>query len=312
MILVNFSIIIPNLNGAEYLIRCLPSLQEAIKLCPKSKFEVILVDNASSDDSINIFNDYLFDSSRTLIQDKNYGFAGAVNKGINQAKYDYVVICNNDLTLDPKWFKEISSTITANTNPKITTFSGLVLNKEGTHIESQGLKFFYKGKAKNIDNGKPFFGNCDLEFGHSHLIWGASASLVVYQKDILQKIGLFDEDFFAYEEDVDLSFRLQKAGYLTLFIPSAISYHLGGGTSKKMGNFRHRMDAKNWIYLILKNYSRKEITTNFFLIFEERLRNLSGLVKNTPFWQIPYWLLITYSTILFHIPAFLKKRKMVN
>lgn len=73
---------------------------------------------------------------------------------------------------------------------------------------------------------------------------------------------MFDQDFFAYEEDVDLALRLTKFGYKTLYIPKAISYHLGGGTSNQMGNFRARMDVKNWFFIIIKNYSLKEITKN--------------------------------------------------
>lgn len=309
--MVNISIIIPNYNGASFLSVCLSSLQKAIIKCPQSKFEIILVDNASTDDSITIFKSFSIPNSKFIILNSNQGFAAAVNRGIKDSSYDYVCLCNNDLTVSPDWFNIITKTITDNKNTKIATYCGLVLNKEGTHIESEGLKFFTRGKALNIHNGLPYSKGLEHQ-RTSVLIWGSSAALVVYKKEIITKIGLFDEDFFAYEEDVDIALRLHNLGFLTLYTPWAISYHLGGGTSSKMANFRQIHDAQNWIYLILKNYSLNDIFTNIFPIIEERLRNCSGLIKNTPVLELPYTLISTYFKVLLSIPKILNKRKMLN
>lgn len=290
---MNFSLIIPNLNGAEFLPSCLNSINKAIKQTPKNNYQIILVDNGSSDDSVSKIKKFIKPFSlqlsplrqgeikrgfdfKLIINSSNLGFAQAVNQGILASKYNLVVPCNNDLRLSPDWFKIITPAIES--HPQTTAYFGTVLNQNGTRIESQGLQFFIKGKCLNINNGKKFLRSTiyNLQPG---FIWGANASLVVYHKDIIQKIGLFDSHFFAYEEDVDLSLRLHNAGHQTLLIPSAISYHLGGGTSRKMGYFREMMDAKNWWLIILKNYSLKMIFLNFFPILEERLRNLSGLIK---------------------------------
>jgi len=229
----------------------------------------------------------------------NTGFAYAVNRGIEASKFDHVCVCNNDLTVHKSWFKEIVTTIRQNKDPKITTFFGLVLNKDGTKVESRGLKFYPYGKAQNLDNSLPYLRtSAPAHQRTNYLIWGASASIVVYHKPTLLKVGLFDERFFAYEEDVDLAYRLAKSGFKTLFVPTAISHHLGGGTSSKMGNFRHQHDFKNWILLIAKNYSLKEILQNFPAIFIERLRNLSGLIKSTPFLEIPQTLIKVFSLTL--------------
>jgi GT2 family glycosyltransferase len=168
-----------------------------------------------------------------------------------------------------------------------------------------------RGKCLNIGNGLPYLQSTVYNL-QSYLVWGSSAALVVYNKKIITKIGLFDEDFFAYEEDVDLALRLNYLGYKTLYIPSALSYHLGGGTSRQMGNFRYRMDAKNWFYIIIKNYSLKEIITNLLPITEERLRNLSGLIKNTPILLIPWSILRTYFTVIIKIPSMIKKRNQIK
>ncbi|MFA5531981.1 MAG: glycosyltransferase family 2 protein [Candidatus Shapirobacteria bacterium] len=318
----SFSIIIPNYNGSQFLDDCLYSLYQAIKQC-SGNFEIIIIDNASKDDSLDVIKNFFNQYKSTKMSAKitqlntNLGFAGAVNMGINQAKYEYVVLCNNDLTLEPNWFQLISDTIKNNKNPKITTFFGTVLSKGGTTFESQGLKFFIKGKAKNVSNGKTF--KKSLLPKLNKIVWGASAALVVYQKDIIQKIGLFDDDFFAYEEDVDVALRLANLNYKTLYIPQAICYHLGGGTSNKMGNFRNRMDAKNWIYLIKKNYSTKDYWSNFPSIFIERLRNLSGLTKATiktyklkSIYKLPFDLIKTYGEVLIKLPKMTTKRKQTQ
>ena len=311
---MNFSIIIPNLNGAALLTDCLNSIIVALNQSPQTKVELILVDNASIDNSIQLFSDLTSQFTTSIILNKkNFGFAGAVNQGITKAKYDYVVVCNNDIKLDQNWFAKIEKAILD--HPQYACYFGLVLNKDGSKIESTGLKYFWRGKALNISNGQPY----TKEPKNQRTIvpiWGASASLVVYKKDILKKLGGFDQDFFAYEEDVDLAFRLHKHGYKTLFIPKAISYHLGGATSSKMGNFRAQMDAKNWILLIAKNYSIWQLIKYFPDIFIERLRNFSGLCKQTVRiygWKSLYFLPVSviksYTQVLLKLPIVLKKRQ---
>ncbi len=309
--MISISIIIPNLNGEEFLPACLESLKTAIDQA-KINAEIILVDNASSDTSPEIFTSFCQKNEikyQLLSLNKNYGFAGAVNRGVEVAKSDWVLVCNNDLKMDKKWLFIINNVINNQNskilNSKIAAISGTVLNYDGSRFESQGLKFHYSGKCDNIINGKPFSTTSLKNYSTTQLIWGASAALTLYNKKIFTQVGGFDENFFAYEEDVDLSLRLHNLGYTTLYVPRAISYHLGGATSRKMGNFRHRMDAKNWFYIIWKNYSKQEIRDNLFSIIEQRLRNLSGLIKNTPFKDIPRDLYRTYAE------SFKNRKKML-
>lgn len=295
----NFSLIIPNYNGSKFIIDCLTSIQVAIKNCPQSKFEIIVVDNGSSDNSLfkieEFINSLKIENCKLkIIKNRfNSGFAHAINRGINQSKYDYVVLINNDITLKPDWFKLISKSIIENKNSKIASYFGTILTKDGTKYESQGLKFFPSGKCLNISNGLKFSAKKLKNQLTNQLIWAGSGALIVYQKEILQKIGNFDSDFFAYLEDVDVALRLNRFGYKTLYLSQAISYHLGGSTSNSMNNLRYRMDVRNWFYLIIKNYSVKEFWINFFPIIEERLRNLSGLIKKSiPIYQIKsIWLI---------------------
>jgi len=316
----NFSVIIPNLNGQLFLATCLNSILGSLQEANINTFEIILVDNASTDNSINLFCQTIQNQQSSIIFNKtNHGFAKAINQGIKKAKYDYIVVCNNDIKLHKNWFKYIQKKITI--KPNYSTYFGLVLNQDGTKIESIGLKYFWRGKATNTGNGlaTKIDHKWNPIIGKSRKIWGASASLVVYKKEIIQKIGGFDNDFFAYEEDVDLSFRLNRSGFKTLLIPKAISYHIGGATSGKMGNLRVEMDTKNWFYIIIKNYPLKKIFTHLPSIITERFKNLKYLTKQTikiykikSIWFLPISLLKTYGQVLLFTPKMLSKRHIYD
>jgi GT2 family glycosyltransferase len=259
---INFSIIIPNFNGAKYLTDCLKNLNIAIHKCPNTKFEIIVVDNGSTDNSLELVSKY------KIIKNKiNLGFAVAVNQGIKVAQYNYVCLLNNDLNLDRNYF--ILMTQNIKKYPKVACFCGSVFNRDGTEIESRGISFDWSGKCfQNKKHPEGF-------------VWGSSGAVVIYNKKILEKIGLFDEHYFAYIEDVDVAFRLQRNNYQTFLIPKAFAFHLGGGTSNRMGNFRAKQIFKNWIYFIHKNYTFTEFIKNLPQIVVERLRNLSYLLKST-------------------------------
>ncbi len=306
-----YAIIIPNLNGEKQLSVLIPSLKNAIKTLPSELFEFILIDNNSHDHSKILFKHQLQKyNHRLIVNRQNNGFAKAVNQGVELAMSKYVVICNNDIVVSKNWFQIIDNVISKNKLPKIATYFGLVLNKDGTKIESSGLDYYLSGKAINRQNKQVY--NSSNYPQNLSLIWGASASIVIYDKSIFQKLGGFDENFFAYIEDVDLSFRLQKHHYQSLFIPQAIALHDGQTTSNHFGNLRQQLVVQNWILLILKNYTFKQLTFNFPAICIERLRNYAALLKNTPFYLWPYYLFITNFNTLLRLPKVLKKRKVLN
>ena len=312
-----FSVVIPNYNGQEFLFGCLNSILSA---SGSLAAEIIVVDNGSTDGSVG----YLKSQSskvkstsqklKVIFNKKNLGFAKAVNQGILAAKNEFVALINNDLKIERNWFAEIEKAIRVRQRKeRIATYCGKVLNWDGTKIESAGLFYWLKGKAFNRGNDQSIKTD---HYRKEEFVFGAPASAVVYYKPAIVEAGLFDEDFFAYEEDVDLALRLKKLGYYTLFIPQSISYHIGGATSSKMGNFRNMMDAKNWIYIIVKNYSLAKFIKYFPQIIEERLRNLSGLIKQTikiykfkSIWILPISLVKTYGQVLLNLPKMVSKRQ---
>jgi len=199
---MDFSVIIPNFNGAKFLSDCLRSLLAAAKYCPGTNLEIILSDNASTDSSLSVFKKY---SHNFIVHQTNLGFGEAVNRAALKATKPYLLVANNDLKLDLHWFEKITKAI--NLYPKAACYYGLVLNKTGDLVESEGFKYFSSGRCENINNGKKFK-NFKLKIKNCSPIWGAPASLIVYKKSVFNKLGGFDSRFFAYIEDVDLSFRL--------------------------------------------------------------------------------------------------------
>ncbi len=311
--MVSYSIAIPNFNGSKFLSACLKSLLSSLKHAKIQTFEIILIDNASSDDSPQLFLEFIRKNKikrhRLIRLDRNYGFSKAVNTGIQSAKYKHIVLLNNDIVFDRQWFYFITKNIQSNPHRRVAVFSGTILNYDGSKYESQGLSYQYSGKCLNINNQKPFTPR-SLDHLPPSTVWGSSAAVAVYRRQIFDHVGMFDEDFFAYEEDVDLCLRLNNSGYKTLYIPQAIAYHYGGGTSSTMGNFRQRMDAKNWFYIIIKNYRLSDLIKNLPAIFLERLRNLSGLIKATPPRDILPSLISTYFTVIANFPRMIKKRQI--
>ena len=139
---MDFSVIIPNFNGAQFLTNFLKSLLAAAKHCPGTNLEIILSDNASTDNSLSVFKKY---SDKFIVHQTNLGFGEAVNRGVKLATKPYIIVANNDLKLDQGWFIEITKII--NKSPKVACFYGLVLNKTGDRIESEGFKFFHPAAA---------------------------------------------------------------------------------------------------------------------------------------------------------------------
>ena len=298
------SIIIPNYNGKNLLSSCLKSIYKNSYLPEK----IIVVDNGSTDGSIE-YLESKYKDVKIIKNTKNLGFARAVNQAVEKSRNKYVAVINNDISLDKNWFKAIKEQIRKTKNKSIACWCGKILTKNGKTVESKGLLYLMCGKATNISNGKK---EEKITNEKPKYVFGASGAATIYEIKAIIKSGLFDEDFFAYQEDVDLSLRLQKMGFKTLYVPGAVCFHRGGATSNKMGNFRQRMVFKNWIYIIIKNYPLKTILRYLPQIALERVKNLYDLIKNTPTIKVVPDLTITFIQIMLKSPRMISRRSPVN
>lgn len=240
-------VVIPNLNGEDHLETCLKSLDEQ----SFENFTIVVVDNASADSSKQIFNNFSKRKMIWLQQDRNRGFAGGVNIGIRYAVdhgAKFITLLNNDAAMAKDWIE--SQIKFLDQHPETGIVTGRFLkNTEPATIDSVGDQYsiwgapFPEGRdQKNIDN-----------YLENRRVLGATGGASVYRATMFQEIGLFDEDFFAYYEDVDISFRANLAGWLVMYNPSAIAHHEQGATSVKMPGFTTYQHFKNLPFLLIKN-----------------------------------------------------------
>ena len=235
------SIIIPSYNKSKLLKNCITSIIFSIS----SNFEIIIVDNGSTEP---LFFDQ--DNIRYIKLESNHGFSKAVNLGIKQAKGNLIAILNNDTEVDPFWIKNIINTFEKNPGVMYATSKIKSLrNKE--LIDDVGDVILSYGRVYKIGNNEKDIGQYDEQ----RFIFGASGCASVYRREFFEKVGYFDEDFFAYIEDVDLSFRANLIGYQCLYVPNAVVYHVGSATTgSQYNNFTIFHLAQNTLNVIVKNY----------------------------------------------------------
>ena len=243
------SIVIPNLNGLEHLKTLYPSVAAQ----NFSDYKLILVDNGSSDGSVE-FTRTNHPQFEIIEFDYNTGFAKAVNEGIKKSlsKHgsDYILLLNNDIELKSDFLLMAVNTFDIVTDAgslavkMMNYFSRDVIDDTGNFITKKGGTPYPRGNGQK-DTG---------QFDKPEYIFGACAGAAFYRKEVFEKIGLFDEDFFAYLEDIDLSFRAQLAGFKCYYEPKAVCYHKRGGSSISTYRFQVKMNERNVVWLRLKNY----------------------------------------------------------
>lgn len=245
--MINVLIVVLNWNGENDTISCLDSLLRLTY----GNYKILVIDNGSRTDSVEALKKYE-QSHKELVEviynQKNLGFAGGVNTGITWAlenNFDAVALFNNDASADSSW---LSYLVKGLKNEEVGISTGLLLHESGKTIDSTG-EFYSKW-------GLPFPRNrCEnIVFASKDgFVFGASGGATLYRSEMLREIGLFDDDFFAYYEDVDISFRAQLAGWKVYYNSEAIAYHKQGATSKKIPGFAVYQTFKNLPLLFIKN-----------------------------------------------------------
>ena len=240
---MKISVIIPNYNGEKIIDGCIQSLLKQ----EYKDFNIIVVDNNSADDSVKIIEERY--PSITLIKNKeNLGFAAAVNIGIKASKSDFVALLNNDTEVDEKWLVNLYSVISK--DDKIFSASSKMIRfYERDKIDDAGDQYNLLGWAYKRGDGVSID-----QFNKDKIIFSTCAGAGLYRRKIFEEIGYFDENFFAYLEDVDVSFRGNIYGYKNIYVNNAIVYHMVSATSGSRHNeFKVKLASRNSMYLIRKN-----------------------------------------------------------
>ena len=246
------SIIVLNLNGLEHLDTCLKS----VAMTTYPNFEVILVDNGSTDGSVeHVAKRY--PSVRIIRNNRNLGFAAANNVGIRLTKGDYVILLNNDTEVDPNWVSEMVQV--AESDPLIAACQPKIMNFYDRK------KFEYAGAAGGFIDiyGYPLargrvFDFVEIDHGQydnsCNIFWASGAAMLI-KRQALRKTGLLDELFFIYHEETDLCWRFHLSGYRVVFVPSAKIFHKGGATYKRKPYASWYLLHRNDFVMLMKNYS---------------------------------------------------------
>lgn len=246
------SVVIPNYNGKHFLEECLNSL----KVQTYKKFEIIVVDNASSDGSVEFIK--TFDPSVRLIElNTNTGFSPAVNVGIKEAKGDYIFLLNNDTVSEPNVIEKLVGFIESD-DKIFSVNSKMIQFNNRTLIDDAGDEYNLFGWAY-----KRGYNQRKNRHNKYTRVFSCCGGASLYRKSVFDEIGYFDEAFFAYLEDVDVGYRANCYGYKNYYCPEAVVYHIiSGTTGNKKTEFKTKLSARNNTYLIYKNMPTLQLIIN--------------------------------------------------
>ena len=288
------TIVIPNYNGKDYMDKCMKCLvaQEY------KDFNVIVVDNASEDGSQEIPLHYTDCLEVEVIQFyENLGFSAAVNEGIVKSDAEYVILLNNDAYAGKSFVKELVSKMDADS--QIFSAQALMLQyKDRNLVDGAGDYFSAMGWAfaRGKDKSASYYTE-DME------VFSCCAGAAIYRRAVFDEIGLFDEEFFAYLEDLDVGYRARLHGYRNVLASKARVLHVGSGSSGSRHNsFKVKLSARNSFLVMHKNFAVWQWIVNMPFI-------IAGFIIKTIYF-IPKGLTKDYLQGVFGATS--KKKKLVK
>jgi len=299
------SIVIPHWNNVDVLSECL----ESISNTDFENFETIVVDNASTDNSVaSVRSNY--PNVKLIENDKNYGYAGGCNIGAEAASGDFLIFLNNDTVQEKDWISNLIKTI--NSDDKIAAVQPKILNYydrnvfdyaggSGGHMDIYCFPFA-RGRIFSFQE------NDEGQYNNKEKCFWSSGTCFMVRRELFQKAGGFDESFFAHMEEIDLCWRLYAMGFEVWVDPDSVVYHKNALTLPMYSHKKYYLNHRNSLLMLLGNYSIK----NIFLIGIPRLI----LEKIACFYSILMldWrhftaILRSLFWIIFHPNVIMKKRK---
>lgn len=290
------SVIIVSYNGLNEIKRCLPSLINQ----SYPSYEILLVDNGSSDGSPE-YVEQSFPQVRVIRNHTNLGYAGGNNKGFESAKGDYLVALNQDTVVDREWLSELIKAMEYRPNVALATSKICylseknVINTCGNDVNFTGLAFC-RGIGQPADN-----------FNEEGVVPAISGCAFAVRRSVLDHIGGFDDDFFLYLEDTDLSIRARLAGYECLYVPTSVAYH---DYAFNLNSSKFFFLEKNRYILLLKNFRWSTLVLMApALLLTEGLTFGYGVMHGWSFFSNK---LRAYKWLLANLPKILKSRSRVQ
>jgi hypothetical protein len=214
-------------------------------------YEIIIVDNGSSDGSTEYISIH-FPDTILVKTGTNLGFAGGANAGIQEARGDFILTLNNDTIADTKFLENLIKPMTGDS--RVGMCASKMIFPDG-RINSTGLCISRSGAAWDRGIFEPDTGQYENETE----VFGPCAGAALYRKRMLDEIGLFDEDFFLYGEDVDLAFRARWRGWICRYVPNARVIHIHSGTAGINSEISVYYGNRNHLWYVIKNFPVRTI-----------------------------------------------------
>lgn len=239
------TIAVLNYNGRELLDVVVPSV---LALNGGGEARVIVVDNGSSDGSAEHVR-ASWPAVEVLDIPENIGVAAALNRAVSATRSELLALLNNDIELEPDWLEQLVATLDA--HPPAASASGKLLRfHDRSTIDAAGDLMLWSGAVINRGHGMLDEGQFDAE----EAVFAACAGAALYRRSAFQVVGAFDESFFAYLEDIDWGVRAQLAGFESRYVGAAVGYHMGGATTSRRKGFYGRLQRRNSLLLIAKDF----------------------------------------------------------
>ena len=266
----SISAIVVNRDGGAALWRCLESLaaQSGVEL------EVVVIDNASRPEEVREVRSR-FPAFRLVPFTLNFGFARGVNEGIARSSGEFVLTLNNDARLAPDYCSRLAEKLSGRS--RLAAVQGLILSEDGKKIDGAGIVWNGRGEALPDFSGQP----AESAPAECAELAGVSATAAMYRRlallEVAESSGVFDDSFFAYYEDADLSLRLARSGWEFLLDPGAVAYHEGSRTGRRTPWRRARWIARNRWKTLLKNFDRRFLRRRLFGLVHADLAHARSL-----------------------------------
>jgi len=308
------SIIVLNYNGEKVIAKCIETLM--FLDYPQKNYEIIIVDNNSTDKSKNIINKFVknFKYIKKIYLNANYGFSKGNNVGIKAAKGRYIALLNNDAFVEKNWLKAQLQVFKENEMVFATTSKIYILRSlnnsdkfKKQFIQNAGSLVFQDGYGRDIGS--------IVDYEHSQLyevdkqqydeireVYSICGAGCMIRKDLLEKLGYLDESFFFYYEDTDLSERARFCGYKLKYVPKAITYHLHSFSSTEWSPFFIYNAEKGRLLHVYYNFPLRVFINQYLLFLVEGLARLFGVKNIWTSWRV--FRSLAYLFLI--IPAYLK------
>jgi hypothetical protein len=241
------SLIVVNHNGRDFIVNCLRALEGQLL----KDFEIIIIDNGSSDGSLVEIQKLLNQSViiplvKIVSLEKNIGFAGGNLEGLRHANGEYIALLNNDTEPDKGWLGELVKAM--DNSPDVGICASKLIVHGTNLIDSAGDGFSTALRGFKREEGKRNFSYKERDY-----IFGACAGAALYRRKMIEEIGFLDEDFFLIHEDTDLNFRAQLHGWKVLYVPTAQVYHKVRSSIGSMSDMAIYYTVRNSEFVRIKN-----------------------------------------------------------